>query len=76
MNDPNAKWTPEVREARAKELDAEGDRHVMAFANGGATEAQIRGWLRCRQWARKLRGFAPLTAEQVTAELVDMGLRL
>jgi hypothetical protein len=76
MDDPNAQWTPARREARAKELDAEGDRLVALVIEGQATEAAMRGWLRCRQWARKLRGYLPLTAEQMTAELVGLGLKL
>ena len=73
--DPNAAWTPERREARAKELDATADRLVAKIANGGMTEREMQGWLKCRAWAAKLRG-QRLTPEQAVAELVALGLPL
>lgn len=73
--DLNAPWTPERRMARAAELDATADRLVAKIAEGGMTQREMQGWLRCRAWSAKLRGVR-FEANDAVMELVALGLPL
>lgn len=73
----NPERTPAEREELAKRADTVGDAMMFRFCTeGGFTQGELERWLRCRAWARKLRGLSQFTAEMATAELVGAGLPL